>query len=58
MVENKKEKSNTCGRMITQVEWLGWEHLDVKDIFDPKGWLKYSWDSRGKDGGLNFGEIK
>jgi hypothetical protein len=31
MVENRKDKSNTCGRLITQAEWLAWEHFDVKD---------------------------
>lgn len=43
MVENKKDKSNSCGRLISQVEWLAWEqlktHLNVQNGFDSKGWL-------------------
>jgi hypothetical protein len=49
MVENKKDRSNSCGRLISQLEWLTWEqlktHFDVQIGFDSKGCLCYLWDN-------------
>jgi hypothetical protein len=49
MVKQHRDKSSTCGHLIFQSKSLIWEQLkaqiNVEDVFDSKGKLKYTWDN-------------
>jgi len=53
-VETRADKSNNCGRMVSQAERRTFEQLlgalNVGDHFPRTNPIKYSWDNRRRDG--------
>lgn len=54
MVENSKDKSTTCGRILAGIEKFEFDrlkaHCQVEDYFNYLNSLKFSWDNRRRDG--------